>query len=238
MSQRWGMGERPYLIVTVRRALYASSSFLPCFLLHSSFIYPSSFLTSYSLRLTPSSFLLPSESFLLPPSFSLLHHSSFLIPPSSFIVPSTGPYDDKLKQGGEPCRQNLECETGVCKGNWHGLRTGVCTGTGHEGGIESMPGSLGAFSPCRHNKDCKSHLCENNWGGVRIGTCAETPSGHSHGERCKHNAECTSGVCAGNWGGMREGRCATEPGRASAALAGAGAAGDRRYDKRFIIYSV
>ena len=165
------------------------------------------------------------------PSSSPLHLSSFFLPPSSFLLPSSGPYDDKLKQGGEPCRQNLECETGVCKGNWHGLRTGVCTGTGHGNGgdIASMPGSLGAFSPCRHNKDCKTHLCENNWGGIRIGTCAETPSGHTHGERCKHNAECGSGVCAGNWGGMREGRCATEPGRASAALAGAAGAGDKRY---------
>ena len=53
MSQRWGIGERPYLIVTVRRAKYASSSFLPCFLLHSFLIYP------YFLLLTSYSFLLP-----------------------------------------------------------------------------------------------------------------------------------------------------------------------------------
>ena len=129
-----------------------------------------------------------------------------------------GPGYDTVKQNGDKCYYNLECESGDCRGNWLGLKQGVCMlgvgGGGADGsGAGGMSGATSGGSregnmPCRHNRDCASKSCGGNLGGLRMGTCSALITGKGGGEPCHSDTECRNRQCVGTWGGFRRGQCA------------------------------
>ena len=93
-------------------------------------------------------------------------------------------------QDGEVCKQNTECASGVCHGNLHGMKEGLC---GKRGG-----GATAAIDAIVKPSSGKKNIQD--------------------GKVCKQNTECASGVCHGNLLGMKEGLCGTRGGGATAAI--------------------
>ena len=111
---------------------------------------------------------------------------------------ATSSTNQEKRTGGSRCRENRECETDVCKGNWGGLKWGVCTAQGSTSGV-----CREANEECWHRTDCCSKVCRGNFGGLRKGRCADHDSSQSmhlwkeEGDACRNNEECASGTCEG-----------------------------------------
>ena len=108
------------------------------------------------------------------------------------------------KPGGSVCKKDVECESGTCKGNWGGRKSGKCTLPTPD--ARSKPGG----SVCKKDVECESGTCKGNWGGRKSGKCTlPTPDARSkeNGTRCKKDIECKSGHCNGNLHGVKHGTC-------------------------------
>ena len=111
---------------------------------------------------------------------------------------ATSSTNQEKRTGGSRCRENRECESDMCKGNWGGLKWGVCTAQGSTSGV-----CREANEECWHRLHCCSKICRGNFGGLRKGRCADHDSSQSmhlwkeEGDACRNNEECASGTCEG-----------------------------------------
>jgi hypothetical protein len=99
------------------------------------------------------------------------------------------------------CKQNSECASSTCDGNFGGVADsgGHCT---------AAPGSLAQGESCSKNEECLSGVCSGNWHGAGTGNCAAGLAGVlAIGEECEHNQLCSTNCCQGNAGGLIAGTC-------------------------------
>ncbi len=108
---------------------------------------------------------------------------------------------------GNPCLSDVMCQSGYCRGDKGGFRTGVCQPMAQQG------------EHCEVDADCGNKACARATAkpGALLSCCASGRtqmyagfhycSEMADGSTCWSDAMCKSGNCKGNAGGLKRGTC-------------------------------